>query len=638
MSDDAYYISPHETALAVVATAMKKARLRPTTLILNAVAGGVLFSTGGLLYTCCHASNPDLLERNPGLLNFLGASTFSIGLFYVVINGTDLFNSNILFFSVAVLRRAVSVYDVIISWAVSWIGNFAGTIFVVYVICFLSGVTRSDDFVKFTKQMVKQKDSSSFIQTFIKGVAGNFYVCLAIYLQLMSKPLHVKFIMMTLPIFTFVAAGFTHVVADMFLLMVGMFNGADLSVGRFIWKHMIAATLGNIVGGGTFALVIPFYLHLVVVESDRARLSLPNFEARDEQPEINMDSRVVRIPTEQAEEVEEEAEENEFSSEEKKSPDQISSDSSLEAQKAVPPVEYRPSLRTPRLTRTHSNLRRVSTNRSYASVRSLKSLPHRTPLGVFPVKGMATPRKMDTYTSMEGTGTTTGFLSRTFSHRDSQISSHNSIKPINHSELPIIQRSMSTRSNNTAYTGNASTDDNSILESKMGTKLERALTRITSRVSREKKRNSELPITTQKPFTPSTASLTPSFFSADGRSSVSLQGPGPSYVSTMRNNEAPSVDTNNLDSFAPIGEGNEAAKKGTAATVTRVNNSPSSQSIYEEPGSQAVSDLRRPSNIYTSTAVGQKNTDDSVGNRNRGIVNSLSIDNDHLGNDDPKNI
>lgn len=40
----------------------------------------------------------------------------------------------------------------------------------------------------------------------------------------------------------------------------------------------------------------------MVVERDRKRLSLPEYEARDEQPELNMDSRVVRIPKNECEE------------------------------------------------------------------------------------------------------------------------------------------------------------------------------------------------------------------------------------------------------------------------------------------------------------------------------------------------
>lgn len=295
MSVDPLYITPHETALAVIATSMKKSRLTLQTLTINSVMGGVLFSSGAMLYSVAVGNNPELYESNPGVLSIMGGMFFGIGLFYVVINGCDLFNSNILFFTVGLLRNAVNVYDLIISWMVSWLGNLAGSLFMSYVICHLSGAMKAGHLKQGTIDISELKLSFSFIEVFIKGIAGNFFVCLAVYFQLMSKPIHVKFLLIVLPIFTFVASGFTHVVAEMFLIPTGMLNDANISVGLFIWKNLIPATVGNVVGGMLFSLTIPYYLHLYVVEQDRKLLQLPEYDAFDEQPEINVDSRVVRM-------------------------------------------------------------------------------------------------------------------------------------------------------------------------------------------------------------------------------------------------------------------------------------------------------------------------------------------------------
>ncbi|XDT10984.1 Formate/nitrite transporter [Nakaseomyces glabratus] len=278
MVDDTYYITPHEAALALVATAMKKARITFDALVLNSILGGVVFCSGSLLYLAIHCESPELWDKNPGVVNFLGGIVISIGLFYVVILGADLYNSNILYFSVAFLRRAVSIWDVLISWSVSWLGNLAGNLFVSYVIIYLSGIGHSEEWKAGTIKIAEQKASFSFIQTFLKAIGGNFYVALAIYLQLLAKPLHVKFLAILIPIFTLVCIGLTHVVADEAMLFLGMYNGANVSVAY-----------------------IPFYLHLVVVERDKEKLSLPEYDERDEQPELNVDSRVVRVPRKEAE-------------------------------------------------------------------------------------------------------------------------------------------------------------------------------------------------------------------------------------------------------------------------------------------------------------------------------------------------
>lgn len=296
MTDESY-LTTHEAALAVVATAMKKARLRLDTLVVNSFMGGILFTLGGMLHVLVQAMCPEMHASNPGLTQLIQGALYPIGLFYVVIMGVDLFNSNILFFSVALCRRAVGFTDLFVSWFVSWWFNLLGNIFVCYIFCHYSHISTTKLFVTGSQDILMQKAEFSFVETLIKGMAGNFFVCLAIYLQLMAKPLHVKFLMMALPIFTFVAMGFTHSVADMYMLVIGLINKAPISVGTVAWKIFLPGALGNMIGGSFFGVVIPWYLHIVVVERDQRQLNLPKFEVRDEQPELNQDSRVVRVPT-----------------------------------------------------------------------------------------------------------------------------------------------------------------------------------------------------------------------------------------------------------------------------------------------------------------------------------------------------
>ena len=191
-ADDSMYITPHEAALEVVATAMKKAIIRLDILILNSILGCIQFSSGGFLYVGFHAENPVLLQNNPGVANFVGAVLFVIGLFYVVIMDADLFNSNILFFSVAFFHDAVTVYDVAIFWFVSLLGNIAGNLFMTYVFLYLSGSGATKNWSEGSRKVLEDKASFTYIQTFLKGIAGNLYVCLAVYLQLMAKSIHVK--------------------------------------------------------------------------------------------------------------------------------------------------------------------------------------------------------------------------------------------------------------------------------------------------------------------------------------------------------------------------------------------------------------------------------------------------------------
>lgn len=382
--DDSYSTS-NEAALAVVATSMKKARLPMEVLIVNSFIGGLLFTTGGMLAIVIESYNPGLKESNPGIIVLLQGLAYPIGLFYVVMTGTDLFNSNILFFSVGLVRGAVSILDLIISWIVSYWVNLIANIFVCYIICNFSDISQKEDFVEGSIDAVMQKASFSFVNNLIKGIAGNFFVCLAIYLQIMARPLHVKFLMLVLPIFSFVSIGFTHSVADMYVLLMGLINNAPISVGKVAWKIMLPGVLGNMIGGSFFGMVIPWYLHLYCVERDQRELNLPQYDARDEQPQINSDSRVVknrpRTITEEFEEIPEpypvKSEKNEDSS--------LSSENNTSV---APPEQL-----VGDISQYPEHLIKVSSRASGISRFSAGSTRYtpKSPRNVFPVYGMGAP-------------------------------------------------------------------------------------------------------------------------------------------------------------------------------------------------------------------------------------------------------
>lgn len=369
MADDAYYITAHEAALAVVATAMKKSRLPFHLLCLNAIIGAFLFSGGGMLYVMVEAGSKELTDGAYMFASIAQGTVYAIGLFYVIVCGMELFNANILFFSVSVMRGAVTIMDLVISWfGCFWI-NLAATIFVVYVFCFCSNVFRQENYAEALVKIGHAKNSYSFIETLLKGIVGNFFIGLAVYLQIIVKPLHVKFIMILLPVFTFVSVGFTDVISDMFLVSAAIFSHCGYGFGHFFWKIMLPGAIGNMIGGSFFGIVIPWYLHLHIIETDMKRLSLPIYEERDEQPMLNMDSRVVRVPT------------------------PVSMSSAISSIQEFKPNPENNLSRVGTLTSITSTPYGPDISRTSTSASIYNRIPKqiRSPKGVFPVAGMGEP-------------------------------------------------------------------------------------------------------------------------------------------------------------------------------------------------------------------------------------------------------
>jgi formate/nitrite transporter FocA (FNT family) len=94
---------------------------------------------------------------------------------------------------------------------------------------------------------------------FMKGIACNLLVNVAILLAFSSKAMIGKFFGIRFPIMAFVASGFEHCVANMYFIPAGIMLGANVSWGQFIQWNLIPVTIGNIVGGFLFIGAVYFY-------------------------------------------------------------------------------------------------------------------------------------------------------------------------------------------------------------------------------------------------------------------------------------------------------------------------------------------------------------------------------------------
>ena len=94
---------------------------------------------------------------------------------------------------------------------------------------------------------------------FMKGIACNLLVNVAILLAFASKNMIGKFFGIWFPIMAFVASGFEHSVANMYFIPTGILLGANVSWAQFVQWNLIPVTLGNIVGGFIFIGAVYFY-------------------------------------------------------------------------------------------------------------------------------------------------------------------------------------------------------------------------------------------------------------------------------------------------------------------------------------------------------------------------------------------
>lgn len=255
--------TPQQTIELVSRIGTKKAHMRIDKLFVNSLMSGPLLGFGCAVLVSTNAS-PWYQENAPGLIRTIGALFFPIGLVMIVLSGADLFTSNVMFMWTAFLHRRISLWDVLKSWIISYLGNLGGMLFFTLVIIGYGGVfEESSTYRQAAVRLATQKaHDPQWHQIFLRAIGANWLVCFAVFSSISSREVVSKIFAIWWPTATFVALALDHVVANMFFIPLGIFEGADFGVGYYIWKSMIPTALGNLLGGGLFVGTAYWYLYL----------------------------------------------------------------------------------------------------------------------------------------------------------------------------------------------------------------------------------------------------------------------------------------------------------------------------------------------------------------------------------------
>lgn len=235
-------LAPSDIARRLEEANVRRADLPIRSLIVLAVLGGVYIGFGGALATLVLTDSS--LGFGPGRL--AAGAAFSLGLIMLVIAGGELFTGNNLM-TLALASGRISPRAVLRNWAVSYLANAAGAMLLALAI-HQSGILESGSVKATAVRIAETKAQLGFGQAFVRGVLCNALVCLAVWLSVAARSVEGKIIAIVFPIGAFVALGFEHCIANLYLLPVGMLSGANVAFGEFI-GNIVPVTLGNTVGG-----------------------------------------------------------------------------------------------------------------------------------------------------------------------------------------------------------------------------------------------------------------------------------------------------------------------------------------------------------------------------------------------------
>jgi formate/nitrite transporter len=236
-----------EIARRIEAVSIDRARLPLRSLICLGVLGGLYIGFGGALATLVLTDN----TLGFGLARLTAGVAFSLGLILLVVGGGELFTGNNLMV-VAYAGGKASLSALLRNWGVVFAANAAGGVLLALVIHY-SGVLQGGGVEASAVRIAEAKAQLGASAALLRGVLCNALVCLAVWLSVAARSVEGKVLAIVFPIGAFVALGFEHCVANLYLLPAGMLAGANvglLDVGRNI--GLVA--LGNTLGGAAVGL------------------------------------------------------------------------------------------------------------------------------------------------------------------------------------------------------------------------------------------------------------------------------------------------------------------------------------------------------------------------------------------------
>lgn len=256
--------SPAEIAQRIEQVGVAKARLPLAKMLLLGILAGAFIGLGALYYVIV-ISDPDL---GFALKRVVGGVVFSLGLLLVVVAGAELFTGNNLL-AMAWADRKISSTELLRNWSVVALANFIGAAGLAGLV-WLSGHTQMNEgkIAEQVLQIAQAKCAAPAWRLFWNGVLCNILVCLALWMAMAGRTVTDKMIAIVFPISAFVAAGFEHSIANMYLIPLAMllkFNAPsdlyDAITLINLLRNLAIVIVGNVIGGSVLVASVYYFIY-----------------------------------------------------------------------------------------------------------------------------------------------------------------------------------------------------------------------------------------------------------------------------------------------------------------------------------------------------------------------------------------
>lgn len=240
--------------------ANKKTKHTLGNLILLSILGGIFIAFGGAFATLISAGASTIPV---GIVKTLMGVAFSLGLILVLVGGAELFTGSTIVV-IGWLQKKVSRLAFLKNLVIVYLGNFIGSLFIAGLIFLGREYSMNNGaFGVAAFSIANAKMSHGFGEALVLGILANMLVCLGIWLNYSARNTTDKIMAILFPVTAFVAMGFEHSIANMYLIPIALFikkfdpefvlskhiADSSLTWPNFIVHNLIPVTIGNVIGG-----------------------------------------------------------------------------------------------------------------------------------------------------------------------------------------------------------------------------------------------------------------------------------------------------------------------------------------------------------------------------------------------------
>ncbi|NDH60818.1 MAG: formate transporter FocA [Alphaproteobacteria bacterium] len=263
-------------ALACEAAGAAKAGRDGIALFILGLLAGAFIAFGAVFMTVVLTGAGELPW---GVVRLLAGMAFSLGLILVIVGGAELFTGDSLMI-VACASRRITPGALLRAWSLVYLGNICGAVGTAALV-FLAGQHgfAGGAVGKTALGIAAAKAALPTVQLFFLAVLCNVLVCLAVWMSFGARSVSDKVLVIVPPVAAFVAAGFEHSIANMYLLpyalaikawagpefwaAIGQDAGAysGLTIASTL-HNIVVATIGNLLGGSVMVGAIYWFVYL----------------------------------------------------------------------------------------------------------------------------------------------------------------------------------------------------------------------------------------------------------------------------------------------------------------------------------------------------------------------------------------